>query len=69
MNDRTILDIGFLPDPDIVHIPPQDAVVPDAGLVADFDIANHRGVLGQEYVFADHRHFAFVGEDQGHDLF
>src|SRR5437667_9767267 len=44
--NRTILDIRILADTDIVNIASNDAVVPYAGMVADFDVSHDLSTLG-----------------------
>jgi hypothetical protein len=39
MYDCAVLDVGSLADLDAVHITTQNAIIPDAGFRADFDIA------------------------------
>jgi hypothetical protein len=49
MADGTILNIGVVPDPDDIDIPANDAVVPDAGMVTDLNIADDLGAFGDVY--------------------
>ena len=44
--NRTILDIRMLADTDVVNIASNDAVVPYAGMVADFDVSHDLSALG-----------------------
>jgi hypothetical protein len=33
MHDHTVLDIDVVPDPDIMHIAPDDGIEPDAAII------------------------------------
>ena len=46
MADGTVLNIGVATDPDDIDVASDHAVIPDAGVVADFDISDDLSALG-----------------------
>src|SRR5262249_28420255 len=46
VDDRTVLQVAALADLDAVDVAAQDATEPDAGVVAELDIADDRGPRG-----------------------
>jgi hypothetical protein len=60
VDDSRILDIRARTDFDVVHVTAQHAVEPDVRIIAYLDVADDMGAWGDEDVFADFRHNAFV---------
>jgi hypothetical protein len=58
MQHGVVLNVAARADDDAVDVPAQDGVVPDAGAVAEGDIAHHDRAAGDINVFAQHRLFA-----------
>jgi hypothetical protein len=58
--DRSILNIRVLSDADDVHIASDNAVEPDAGVVADFHIPNNLSAFGDVNPFSQLRPFSLV---------
>src|SRR5579883_1011664 len=66
--DRAVLDRGASADADRHDVAPYRGGVPDRRVVADLDVADHRGVLGDEHAAAEPRPDAVVGADDAHAL-
>jgi hypothetical protein len=60
MPNRAILNIRVFPDANDVHISPDDAVVPDTGVIADFDVADNLSARRDVYAFTQLRPFSLV---------
>ena len=66
MNDGVVLDVAVVADDDAVDVAAQDGVVPDAGAVAQGDIAHHHraardiNIFAQDGLFAQERVELFV---------
>jgi hypothetical protein len=63
VNDRVVLDVGVLTDSYMVTIAAQDAIEPDAGVLADVDVANYVRAFGDECAPGYLRADAFVRDD------
>ena len=63
MDDRAVLEVGVLADPDARPVTAQDDAEPDAGVGGDLDVANQRGVGGDERRPVDPRREAFYRDD------
>jgi hypothetical protein len=50
MQHRAILDVGVVPDPDAVDVPPQDRAEPNAAFLTDLDVTNHNSIRRNEAV-------------------
>lgn len=48
MNNDSVLEVGLPANPDRVDVTPQDRLVKDAGLGADFHVADHLGARRDE---------------------
>ena len=48
-----ILHVAVVADDDAVDVAPDDGVVPDAGAIADFHIADHHGAPGDVNAFTE----------------
>ena len=59
VDDRTILDIDLVADPDAVHVAADDALEPEAAVVSGDDVAYDGGVLGKVAVVPELRLNAF----------
>ena len=64
MDDGSVLDIGSGPDTDRIHVPAQDAVVPDADVGPDFDIADYAAPRRDERGGVDDRRLALKADDR-----
>src|SRR5688500_8763985 len=62
MNHRTVLYIRPVADADVVHIAAEDRAEPDAGLMADLDVADDDGSLGDESRFMNARLFFAIAD-------
>ena len=51
VHNGSVLDICVFTDANIMHITADDAVEPNAGVIANFDIADNLGTLGNEDAF------------------
>jgi hypothetical protein len=50
MNNRTILNIGIVPNCDRVHIAPDYGIEPDAAIIAHYHLSYYSGIVGQKTV-------------------
>ena len=48
MNDRIILNIRPLTNPDEIHITPYDRIEPNAGIFSNFNIADYMDSVGNK---------------------
>jgi Radical SAM superfamily len=60
VTDAAILEVGVLPYANDVAITADNAVEPEARIIADFDVTDDLGALGKENVLADFWSFSFV---------
>jgi hypothetical protein len=58
---RIVLYVGVVADDDAIDVATQNGVIPDAGKIADSDVAYNDGALGKVNPLADHRFFSPVG--------
>jgi hypothetical protein len=63
VNDCAVLDISALADSYVVAVAPQNAVEPDAGVLANMDIANYVRAFCDERGGGDFWGHAFVWSD------
>ena len=55
VNDASVLNVGAPPDADKIHIAAQNRAEPNAGIFADFDIADNRRIFGNKNAFVNFR--------------
>ena len=48
VDDRAVLEVGGVSDPDRLDVRPEDTPIPDAGIVTDGDVAQNDGSRGNE---------------------
>src|SRR5687768_4420752 len=48
VKDAQVLNVGVLANTDVMNVTPNDRVKPDAGVIADFDVANDFGAFRDE---------------------
>lgn len=65
MEHGQVLDVGAAPDPDVVDVPADHRVAPDAGVGADHNIADDDGGFIQEHGRIDLRKRALKGANHG----
>ena len=58
MQHGVVLDIGVVADHNAVDVAAQDRVVPDAGAIAQRDVARHHRAAGDVNIFAQRRFLA-----------
>ena len=63
VEDAVVLDVRPGPDADPVHVAPDDRVHPDAGVVAQLDVADHLGGHVHPGASAQRRTYPLVGAD------
>ena len=63
VQNAEILDVGPIADTDVMDVPANDRVEPDAGLLADDDISDHQGRFLDEGAFWDGRSDSLKGSD------
>jgi hypothetical protein len=66
VNYRSVLDIRVVTDANVEAIAAQHAVVPDAGMLADVDVAYDTGVIGNEGRCRDLWNDALIWSDHIH---
>jgi len=66
MENSAILDVRAVADADIMHIAPNDDMVPDAAGLADYHIADDDSGLGEEGVRSDLGDFSEERADDRH---
>jgi len=66
MHHRIILDVRARADADMVYVAAHDATEPDAGMIADFDIADNHRPRRDEGGGGDFWGFAFVWKNLRH---
>src|SRR5712671_5546145 len=60
MADGAVLNVRMHSDADDVHVPPNDAVVPDAGVVANFHVADNLGAFSDINTLSQFRPLSHV---------
>src|SRR3546814_3328755 len=63
MDDAAVLNVGAVPDRDEVHVPAHDAIIPDAGFLADSDVADDSAAGRDERAARDRRRYSAKGQD------
>src|SRR3546814_991695 len=53
----------LVPDRDEVHVPAHDAIIPDAGFLADSDVADDSAAGRDERAARDRRRYSAKGQD------
>ena len=60
MTDGPVLNVGVPADAYVMHVPSNDTVVPDAGVITDLDIAHDLSSLGDIHSFTQFWPFALI---------
>jgi len=68
VEDGVVLNVGVVADADLVDVAAEDGVHPDAGMLADDDVANELRGIVDVAGFGELRGDAFVGADHSLEL-
>lgn len=64
MNDRAILNIGTRANPDLVNIPAHSAIIPDIGILTDFNITDYACGWCDKCTVVDFGHDTLIRKDE-----
>jgi hypothetical protein len=66
VNNNSVLDVHFIPDPDGIYVPPDHGIEPNGALIAHHNIT-YNGCIGSYKTFiSKDREHPFNGQDRSH---